>query len=54
MARRGLRTVVGIAFVSTRDGDSEIYVMNADGSGVVQLTDNEHNDSFPAWLPVVD
>ena len=34
--------------------DSEIYVMNADGSGVVQLTDNEYYDSFPAWLPVVD
>ena len=38
-----------IAFVSDRDGDEEIYVMNADGSGVVQLTDNESDDRDPAW-----
>ena len=25
--------------------------MNADGSGVVQLTDNEYNDGAPAWSP---
>ena len=41
-------------FVSGRDGDSEIYLMKADGNGVVQLTDNEYYDSFPAWLPVGD
>lgn len=36
-------------FVSGRDGDYEIYVMNANGSGVEQLTDNEYYDGFPAW-----
>ncbi len=40
-----------IAFVSGRDGDDEIYVMNADGSGVVQLTDNDSDDLDPAWSP---
>ena len=40
-----------IAFVSDRDGDSEIYVMNGDGSGVVQLTDNDSDDRYPAWSP---
>ena len=30
-----------LVFTSDRDGDLEIYVMNADGSGVVQLTDDE-------------
>jgi hypothetical protein len=29
-----------IAFVSTRAGDVEIYLMNADGSGVTRLTHN--------------
>jgi Tol biopolymer transport system component len=38
-----------IAFVSNRDGDSEIYVMNADGSGLVKLTDNSAYDGQPDW-----
>ena len=40
-----------IAFQSDRDGDSEIYVMNADGSGVTQLTHNGAGDWGPAWSP---
>ncbi len=40
-----------IAFVSDRDGDDEIYVMNADGSGLEQLTDNGSMDRDPAWSP---
>ena len=40
-----------IAFDSDRDGNSEIYVMNADGSGVTRLTDNDAIDSFPTWSP---
>ena len=40
-----------IAFVSGRDGDSEIYVMNADGSGVSRLTDNPGRDWNPRWSP---
>lgn len=35
-----------IAFVSERDGNSEIYVMNADGSNQRRLT----NNSIPDWL----
>ncbi len=46
-------TAVGgsIAFQSARDGNFEIYVMNADGSGVVRLTDNDFGDEQPAWSP---
>ncbi len=40
-----------IAFQSDRDGDSEIYVMNAAGSGVTQLTHNGAGDWSPAWSP---
>ncbi len=40
-----------IAFASDRDGDWEIYLMNADGSGVTQLTDNPAVDGNPAWSP---
>ncbi len=30
---------------------NEIYVMNADGSGVTRLTENVFNDGGPAWSP---
>jgi len=40
-----------IAFHSNRDGDWEIFVMNADGSGQTQLTFNTANDAWPAWSP---
>jgi Tol biopolymer transport system component len=40
-----------IAFTSDRDGDREIYVMNADGSDVARLTDNPGPDITPAWSP---
>lgn len=40
-----------IAFVSDRDGNKEIYVMNADGSGLTQLT--QTGGSNPSWLPTV-
>ena len=40
-----------IAFSSNRDGDWDIYVMNADGSGVTQLTDNADDDRNPDWSP---
>lgn len=36
---------------SDRDGNWEIYGMNADGSNVRRLTDNEETDYFPAWSP---
>jgi len=40
-----------IAFTSSRDGNSEIYVMNADGTDVTRLTDNPAVDKDPAWSP---
>src|SRR5437667_8781004 len=43
-----------IAFVSDRDGNNEIYTMNADGTGVTRLTIDtvvSHNDLNPAWSP---
>jgi Tol biopolymer transport system component len=38
-----------IAFSSNRDGNFEIYVMNADGSGQTRLTDNTEDDNSPSW-----
>ncbi len=40
-----------IAFHSTRDGNWEVYVMNADGSGQTRLTDNPAADSAASWSP---
>src|SRR5436309_1360635 len=40
-----------IAFTSQRDGNEEIYVMNADGSGQVNLTNSGRGDYRPAWSP---
>ncbi len=40
-----------IAFSSNRDGNYEIYVMNADGSGQTNLTNNSAYDNRPAWSP---
>jgi TolB protein len=37
--------------VSNRDGNSEIYAMNADGSGVINLTNNPANELYPVWSP---
>ena len=40
-----------IAFVSSRDDNFEIYVMNADGSEPANLTNNSADDYSPAWSP---
>ena len=40
-----------IAFESNRDGNLEIYVMNADGSGAKRLTINSYSDVSPSWQP---
>jgi Tol biopolymer transport system component len=47
-----------IAFASNRDGDWDIYVMDADGGNVRRLTGTRgHRDALrgdydPAWSPV--
>jgi TolB protein len=41
-----------IAFVSERDGNFEIYVMNADGGNVRRLTNNPGVDFYPSWCPL--
>ena len=41
-----------IAFVSYRDGNDEIYVMNADGSNQRNLTNSPDTQDFnPVWPP---
>ena len=40
-----------IAFVSVRDANQEIYVMNADGSGQTRLTFSPGSDRTPSWSP---
>ncbi|MEO7994275.1 MAG: hypothetical protein ABI743_07735 [bacterium] len=37
-----------IVFVSDRDGDKDLYAMNRDGSGLVQLTQNDTTDDAPS------
>ena len=40
-----------LVFISTHDGDPEIFVMNTDGSGLRKLTDNSAVDAAPSWSP---
>src|SRR3954447_16033853 len=40
-----------IAFMSDRDGDIEIYVMDPDGSHQQRLTHSLGRDAHPEWSP---
>jgi tricorn protease-like protein len=40
-----------VAFMSTRDGNREIYVMNINGTGVTRLTNHAADDRSPTWSP---
>jgi Tol biopolymer transport system component len=40
-----------LAFVSYRDGNAEIYLMNVDGTNQTRLTNATANDSNPVWSP---
>ncbi len=40
-----------IIFWSSRDGNAELYVMNADGSNQIRLTGNPEDDSQPMFQP---
>ena len=39
-----------IVFASGRDGNGEIYIMNADGSNQQNITNHSGDDEQPAWL----
>jgi uncharacterized membrane protein len=38
-----------IAFTTNRDGQNEIYLMNADGTNPINLTNNPADDQQPSW-----
>jgi Tol biopolymer transport system component/LysM repeat protein len=40
-----------VAFMSARDGNWEVYVVNMDGTGLKRLTSNSANDGLPTWSP---
>lgn len=40
-----------IAFVTNRDGNWEIYVMDVEGGNPTRLTTNVYDDAFPSWSP---
>jgi dipeptidyl aminopeptidase/acylaminoacyl peptidase len=40
-----------IVFMNNYDGDYEICIMNADGTGAKQLTKNSSFDGYPSWSP---
>jgi Tol biopolymer transport system component/ABC-type branched-subunit amino acid transport system substrate-binding protein len=47
-----LTTVKGrVAFYSNRSGNGDIYVMNGDGTGLTNLTNNPVYDGPPVWSP---
>lgn len=40
-----------IAFHSNMDGDSDIYLIKPDGTGLINVTDDEYNNYLPSWSP---
>jgi len=38
-----------IVFASTRDDNTEIYAMRADGSALTRLTESAATDAYPVW-----
>ena len=40
-----------LAFTSSRDGNSELYTMNADGKNLRRLTNHPGIDTSPTWSP---
>ena len=40
-----------VAFMSSRDGNWEVYTVNMDGGGLKRLTNNAARDGLPSWSP---
>lgn len=40
-----------LSFLTTRDGNFEVYVMDADGTNVTNLTNNKALDFWSSWSP---
>lgn len=40
-----------LAFSASYAGNADIYLINADGTGQIQLTDDPAADTWPAWSP---
>src|SRR2546429_307217 len=40
-----------LAFTTNRDGNDEIYVVDAAGTDVLDLTNNPANEDWPSWSP---
>ena len=40
-----------LAFTSNRDGNPELYIMNADGTGIRRITNHPQIDTTPTWSP---
>ena len=40
-----------IAFWTNRDGNGEIYLMDADGRNQINLTNNDSSEYHPTWSP---
>ncbi len=49
--RAGPLTAAKIAFTSNRDGNTDIFVMNPDGSGQTNVSNNGAADLYPTWSP---
>ena len=47
----GRRTVAGSPFTPKRDGNVEVYMMDADGGNPIRLTHHDAWDGSPSWSP---
>ena len=49
--KRGSLIYDRASFRSNRDRNTEIYIMNSDGTNPRNLTNNLASDDFPSWSP---